>query len=93
MGFEEAHNTWSRNRYEHYSVEFLEKIVQVCLPLTKNKNLPKKAPMEHQLLPDFPTLGTLTGHVDEYYPEQAKNDNQLIFKASGERENEELMGK
>ena len=66
MGFEEAHNTWSRNRYEHYAVEFLEIFIKVCLPLTKNKNLPKEAPIKHPLLPEFPTLGTLTGEFDEY---------------------------
>ena len=53
----------------------------------------KRAPMEHPRLTDFPTLGTLTGDFDEYYSEQAKNDNQLRLKALGERENEELMGK
>ena len=41
--------------------------------------------MEHTRLQNFPTLETLTGDVDEYYPEQAKNDNQLILKALGER--------
>ena len=49
--------------------------------------------MEHPRLLEFPTLGTLTGDVDEYYLEQAKNDNQLRLKALGEQENEELMGK
>ena len=49
--------------------------------------------MEHPRLPEFPTLGTLTDDVDEYYSEQAKNDNQLILKSLLERENEWLMGK
>ena len=49
--------------------------------------------MEHPCLSEFPTLGTLTGDVDEYYFEQAKNDNQLRLRVLGERENEELMGK
>ena len=49
--------------------------------------------MEHPRLPEFPTLGTLTGDVDEYYPEQAKNDNQQRLKALGERELEDLMVK
>ena len=49
--------------------------------------------MEHPRLPEFPTFWTLTGDVDEYYSEQAKNDNKLRLKALGERENEKLMGK
>ena len=49
--------------------------------------------MEHPRLSEFPTLGPLTGDVDEYYSEQAKNDNQLRLKALRERENEELVGK
>ena len=49
--------------------------------------------MEHPRLSEFPTLGTLTVDVDEYYWEQAKNDNQLRLKSLGERENKELMGK
>ena len=49
--------------------------------------------MEHPRLPEFLTLGTLVGDVDEYYSEQAKNCNQLILKALGERENEDLMRK
>ena len=47
--------------------------------------------MEHPRLPEFPTLGTLAGDIDEYYQEQAKNDNQLRLKALGERENEEYF--
>ena len=47
--------------------------------------------MEHPRLPEFPTFGTFTSDVDEYYPEQAKNDNQLRLKALGERENEEYF--
>ena len=38
-------------------------------------------------------MGTITGDVDEYYSEQAKNDNQLRLKALGELENEEFMDK
>ena len=38
-------------------------------------------------------IGELTDDVDEYYSEQAKNENQLRLKALGELENEELMGK
>ena len=49
--------------------------------------------MEHPRLPEFPTLEALTGGVDEYYSEQAKNYNQLRLKSLGERENDELMGK
>ena len=49
--------------------------------------------MEHLRLSEFTTLGALTSDVDEYYSEQAKNDNQLRLKALGERENEELTGK
>ena len=93
LGFEEAHHPWSRDRYDYYSVELLEHFVKVCLPFTKKKNLPKEASMEHPHLPEFPTLGTLTGEFDEYYPEQAKNNNQLRLKSLGERECEDLMGK
>ena len=93
LGFEEAHHPWSRDRYDYSSVELIEHLVKKILPHTKNKNLPKEAPMQHPRLPEFLTLGTLTGDVDEYYSEQAKNDNQIILKALGEQENEELMGK
>ena len=77
LGFDEADHPWSRDRYEYYYVDILEHSVKVCLPHTKKKNIPKEAPMEHPRLPEFPTLGTLTGDVDEYYLEQAKYDNQL----------------
>ena len=80
LGFEEAHHSWSRDKYEYYSVELIENFVKVCLPHTKKKNLTKEAPMEHPRLPEFPTLRTLTGDVDEHYSEQAKNDNQLRLK-------------
>ena len=85
--FGEAHHPWSRDRYEYYAVELIEHLVKVCIPLTKKDILPKEEPMEHLRLPDFPTLGTLTGDVDEYYLEQAKNDNQLRLK---HRENEKM---
>ena len=49
--------------------------------------------MEHPHLPEFPTLGALTGGVDEYYQGKTKNDNQLRLKSLGERENEELIWK
>ena len=49
--------------------------------------------MEHPRLPEFPTLGTLAGDVDEYYSGQAKDDNQLRLKTFEELENEELMSK
>ena len=77
LGCEESHHPWSRDIYEYSSVELIEHFVKVCRPLTKNNYLPKEAPMEHPCLPEFPTLGTLTGGVDEHYSEQAKNDNQL----------------
>ena len=79
--------------YEYYDVELLEHFVKVFLPHTRKKNLPKEAPLEHPRLPEFLTLGTLVGVVDEYYSEQAKNYNQLILKSLGGRENEELMRK
>ena len=88
LGFEEAHHPWSRNRYEYYAVELLQQFLKVCLPHTKNKNLPKEASMEHPRLPEFPALGTLTGDVDEYYLEKSNNDNKLILKALGEGEND-----
>ena len=83
--FEESHHPWSRDRYKYSDVELLEHFVKVCLPLTKNKNLPKEAPMEHPRLPEFPTLGTLMGNIDEYYSERAKNENQPRLKSLGER--------
>ena len=91
LGFEETHNPWLREIYEYSAVELLEYFVKVCIIHDKTKNLPKEAPMEHPRLPEFPSLGTLTGDVDEYYQEHAKNDNQIRLKAMGERENEELM--
>ena len=66
LGFEESHHQWSRDIYDYSDVERLEHFVKVFLCLTKNKNLPKEAPMEHLRLPEFSTLGTLTGDVDEY---------------------------
>ena len=86
--FEEAHCPCSRDRYEYYSVKLPEQFVKVCLPHTKNNNLPKEAPMENPRLEEFPTLGTLAGDIDEYYLEQAKNDNQIRLEALGELENE-----
>ena len=67
LGFEEDHHLWSRGKYEYSAVELLEHFVKVCFPLTKKKNLPKEAPIQHPRLSEFPTLGTLTGDVDEYY--------------------------
>ena len=66
LGFKEAHNPCSRDKYEYSAVELLEHFVKVCLSHTKNKNLPKEAPMEHPCLPEFPKLGTTTGDIDEY---------------------------
>ena len=66
LGFEKAHNPWSRDRYEYSAVELLEHFVKVCIIHDKTKNLPKEAPMEHPRLPEFPTLGTLTSDVGEY---------------------------
>ena len=78
---------------EYSDVELLGHFVKVCLPITKNNNLPKEAPREHLHLPEFPTLGKLTEGVDEYYSEQEKSYNQLILKALVELENKDLMGK
>ena len=64
--FEEAHHPWSRNRYKYSDVELIEHFVKVHLHLTKNKNLPKEAPIEHPRLPEFPTLEILTCDVYEY---------------------------
>ena len=93
LGFEKTHQTRSRDRYEYSAVELIEHLGIFCLPLTKNKNLQKEASMEHTRLQNFPTLETLTGDVDEYYSEQARNNNQLRLKALVGIENEELMGK
>ena len=68
--FDEEHHPCSRDRYKYSAVELIEHFVKVFLPLTKNKNFPKEASIEHPHLPDFPTLGTLTGDFDEYYSEQ-----------------------
>ena len=83
LGFEEAHNPWSKDIYEYSSVELIENFVRVCLTFTTKK----EPPMEHPRLPEFPTLGTLMGDVEECYPEQATTENQLRLKALGEREN------
>ena len=72
LRFEDAHNPWLRDIYEYSAVKILEHFVKVCLPHTKNKNIPKEEPMENPCLPEFPTLGALTGEIDEYYLEQAK---------------------
>ena len=66
LGFEEAHHPWSRDKYEYFDVKLLEHFVKVCLHQTKQKNPPEEAPMEHPHLPEFLTVMTLTGDVDEY---------------------------
>ena len=91
--FEEAHHPWWRDRYEYSDVEIIEHFVNVFLPLIKKKNLPQEATIEHPRLREFPTLGALTGDVDEYYSEQEKNDNQIILKALRERKMKRLMKK
>ena len=73
LGFEEVCHPCSRYRYEYSAVELLERFVKYCLAHTKKKDFTKDVPMEHPRLPEFPTLGTLTGDVDEYYSEQEKN--------------------
>ena len=73
--FEEAHHPRPRYIYEYSAFDLLEHFVKVCLPLIKKNNVPKEAPLEHPCLADIPTLGSLTGEVDEYYLEQAKNNN------------------
>ena len=87
LGFKEARRPWSRYRYEYSAVRILEHFVKVYLPHTKKRKLPTEAPMENLCLPEFPTLETLTGDVDEYFSEQEKTDNQLRLKALGEGEN------
>ena len=72
LGYEEALNAWSWDRYEHSDVVFFEHFVKVCLPFTKNKNLSKESSMEHPPLPEFPALANLTGDFDECYSEQTK---------------------
>ena len=83
FGFEEAHHPWSRDVFDYSDVELIKHFVKFCLTHTKKKNLPKEALIEHLRLPEFPTLGTLTDNVDEYYLEKEKNDNQLRLKALG----------
>ena len=80
LGFEEAHHSCSRCTYDYSAVELLEHFLK-SLSISQQK----ETPLEHPRLPEFPTLGTLTGDVDEYYSEQETNDNQLILKALGER--------
>ena len=92
MGLEEAYHPWSKDGYEFTAVELLEHFVKVCLLLTKTRKLPKDAPIEHPRLPDFPTLGTLSLDVANYYTKQAKSENELRLKALIEREKEVLMG-
>ena len=92
LALEEAHYPWSKDGHEYPGIELLEHFVKVCLPLTKTKKLPKDAPIEHPCLPDFPTLGTLSLDVANYYTEQAKSENELRLKALREREKEVLMG-
>ena len=92
LGLKEAYHPWSRDGYEFTAVELLEHFVKVCLPLTKTRKLPNDAPIEHPRLPDFPTLGTLSLDVANYYTEQTKSENELRLKALREREKEVLMG-
>ena len=83
--FKEAHHPWSRDRYAYSVVELLEHFVKFCLHHTKNKNLPKEAPMEHPCLPEFSTLGTLTGDIDEYELEQEKKRKPTKIKSIGRK--------
>ena len=91
LGLEEAHHPWSKDGYEYSAVELLEHFVKKIIPLTKTRNIPNEAPMKHLRLTDFPTLGTLTSNVDDYYSEQIKNDNKLKLNALKEQEREVLM--
>ena len=91
LRLEEAHQPWSKDRHEYYAVELLEHFVKVVLPLTIIRNIPNKGPMKHPRLQDFPTLGTLTSNVGDYYPEQARKNNKLRINALREQENEMLV--
>ena len=92
LGFEEAWHIWSKDGKEYTAVELLEHFIKVCIPLTRTRKLPKKAPVEHPKLLNLPTLGTITSDVANYYTEQARDDNELRLKALRDRENEVLMG-
>ena len=92
LGLEEAYYPWSKDGYEFTDVELLQYFVNVCLPLTKTRKLPKDAPVEHPRLPDFPTLGTLSLDVANYYTKQAKSEDELRLKALRDREKEVLVG-
>ena len=64
LAFEEAHHPRSRDIYDYSDIYLLQHVLKVFLPHTKTKNLLKEAPMENPRLPEFPTLGMLTGDVD-----------------------------
>ena len=86
LGFEEAWHPWSKDGREYTAVELHEHFIKVYIPLTRTRKLPKEAPMEHPSLPNFPTLGTMTSDVANYYTEQVRDDNELRLKALRDRE-------
>ena len=92
LGFEEAYNPWSKDGDDYTALQLIEHFVKVCLPLTKTREVPKKAPMEHPRLPELPILGTLASDVSNYYTEQAATENELSLKALREREKETQTG-
>ena len=89
---EEAHHPWSKDGKDYGSLELLEWFVNVCIPLTKKRNLPEVPPIKHPRLPKLPTLDTLAKDVANYYTNQAKNDNEVRMTALKQVEKEEQMG-
>ena len=81
LGFEEAYHQWSKDGDDYTALQLIKKFVNICLPLTKTRKVPKEAPMEHPRLPELPILGTLASDVSNYYTKQAATDNKLRLKA------------
>jgi hypothetical protein len=48
LGWEEAHDPWSKDRYTFTAVELLQHLVNVMLPLLKTKKIPDEAPIYTQ---------------------------------------------
>ena len=42
---------WSKDGDDYTALQLIDFFLKVCLPLTKTKNVPKEAPMEHPRLP------------------------------------------
>ena len=83
LGFDEAYHPWSKDGDVYTALQLIKHFVKVCIPLTKIRNFPKEAPMEHSRLPELPVLGTLASDVSNYYTKQEANNNESRLKVLG----------